>query len=137
VTQAKHESPRRRWRSVGAVLAGLVFVVSTHTFTDVVMHATGVFPGWGQPMSDAMFALATVYRSVLSALGSYVAARLAPRAPMRHALALGGMGVVLGTAGAAATWNLGLGPHWYAVALVVSALPCAWAGGRLHKALHG
>jgi len=43
----------------------------------------------------------------------------------------GAIGMVLGIIGAAVTWNRGLGPHWYSVALVVTALPSAWAGGKL------
>jgi len=26
-----------------------------------------------------------------------------------------------------------LGPAWYPIALVITALPCAWLGGRLYK----
>jgi hypothetical protein len=35
------------------------------------------------------YLLALVYRTVYGILGGYVTARLAPRAPMRHALILG------------------------------------------------
>ena len=35
--------------------------------------------------------------------------------------------------GAVATWNAGLGPHWYPIALVVLALPQAWLGGKLYE----
>ena len=40
-------------------------------------------------MSDALFLLATVYRSLYAVAGSYVTARLAPHRPMKHALAGG------------------------------------------------
>ena len=42
--------------------------------------------------------------------------------------------LALSIIGAAATWNRGpaFGPHWYALALVVTALPTAWVGGKLH-----
>ena len=84
-------------------------------------------------MSDALFLLATVYRTVYTVLGSYVTARLAPHAPMKHALAGGVVGLVLSTVGAVTTWDRGpeFGPHWYPLALVATAMPCAWAGGRL------
>ena len=58
------------FRSIGAVLAGFFAVVIAHLGTDVVLHATGVFPPWGQPMSDALFLLATDYRTVFSVAGS-------------------------------------------------------------------
>ena len=125
--------PRRALRRVGAVLAGLLAVVVLSTVTDSVLHATGIFPPEGQPMSDALFVLATAYRMVYGVAGGYVAARLAPDRPMTHALVLGGVGVVLSSARAIATWNAGpeFGPRWYPLLLVVTALPCAWAGGRL------
>ena len=39
-------------KSIGAVLAGLIFIFVTHIGTDAVMHVTGVFPPAGQPMYD-------------------------------------------------------------------------------------
>lgn len=52
---------------------------------------------------------------------------------MKHALIGGAIGTVLATVGALVTWNKDLGPHWYAVALVVGALPTAWVGARLRR----
>ncbi len=120
-------------RSVGALFAGFVVVVVLSLGTDVLMHVTGVFPPWGEPMSDSRFLLATAYRILYAVAGSYVTARLAPHRPMKHALLGGVVGLVLSTLGAVATWDRGpeLGPHWYPLALVATALPCAWAGGRL------
>ena len=120
-------------KSIGAVLAGFVAVVVLSLGADLVLHATGVFPPWDQRMSDALFLLATVYRTIYCIAGSYIAARLAPDRPMAHALVLGVVGLVVSTAGAVATWNKGpeFGPHWYPVALIVTAIPCAWLGGRL------
>lgn len=122
-------------KSILAVLAGLVFIVATHLGMDEAMHATGVFPPKGEPMFDpALNALALGYRSVFSVLGCALAAWLAPRARMGHALALGAIGTVLASAGAAAMIPLNLGPVWYPVALAASALPCAWVGGKLVRA---
>ena len=119
-------------KSIGAVLAGLLVIVILSSAVDVVLHATGVFPPWGQPMSDALFALATGYRIVISIGGCYIAARLAPNRPMQHALALGIIGVVISAIGAAVTIGKGpeLGPMWYPLALVAVSMPCAWLGGR-------
>jgi hypothetical protein len=120
-------------RSAGAVLCGFgaVFVISLGT--DLVLHAAGVFPAWGQAMNERLFLLATAYRTLYSIGGSYIAARLAPNQPMQHAMALGGLGLVASTIGAWATWSHvpSLGPHWYPLALVVTAIPCAWLGGKL------
>jgi hypothetical protein len=124
--------PRRILRSIGAVLAGFLVVVVLSLGTDLVLHAAGVFPPWDQRMSDALFLLATAYRILYAVAGSYVTARLAPHRPMKHALVGGAVGLVLSAVSAVATWNRpDLGPHWYPLALVATALPCAWAGGRL------
>lgn len=120
-------------RSSGALAAGFVVTAALSLGTDVVMHGTGVFPGWGEPMSGGLFVWATVYRVVFTMLGGYVTATLAPTRPMAHVVWLGVLGTAVATAGAAATWNAGpaFGPHWYPVLLVLTALPCVWAGGRL------
>lgn len=126
--------PRRTLLSIGAVLAGLLVIVLISTATDMVMHGSGVFPPLGAPMSDSLFLMTTAYRIVISVAGCYITARLAPDRPMRHALALGVVGVVASAAGAVATWNRGpaFGPHWYPLALIALAMPCAWLGGKLY-----
>jgi len=125
--------PRRMGRSIGAVVTGLLVVVILSTGTDMALHAGGVFPPAGQPMVAALWLLATAYRMVYGVAGSYLAARLAPDRPMTHALALGVVGLALSTVGAVATWNRGpaFGPKWYSLSLIATAMPCAWAGGRL------
>jgi hypothetical protein len=84
-------------------------------------------------VSDGPLVLATAYRIVFGVVGSYVTARLAPDRPMLHAMIGGVLGFVVSIAGAVATWNRGpaFGPHWYPVALIVIALPCAWLGGKI------
>jgi hypothetical protein len=128
--------PRRRRgmvRSIGALFGGFLAVVVLSIGTDVALLATGVFPPLGQPMSDALLLLATVYRSIYAIVGSYITARLAPDRPMQHALAGGAVGLVLSIEGAVLAWNTvsTLGSHWYPLALVATAIPCAWAGGKL------
>lgn len=125
--------PKRTGRSIWALFAGFLVVAGLSTAADAVMHATGVFPPMGEPMADSRFLLATAYRVVFAILGCYLTARLAPARPMKHALIGGAIGFVLATLGAVATWNEGpaFGPHWYPLALVATALPCAWLGGRL------
>ncbi len=120
-------------RSVGAVFAGVLTVFILSLGTDVVLHATGIYPPWFQPMSNALFLVATAYRIVYGILGGYITARLALDRPMLHAVALGVVGLILSIAGAVGTWNAGpeFGPRWYPLALVVTALPCAWAGGKI------
>ena len=126
--------PRSIGRSIGALAAGFLAVVILSIGTDKVMHATGIFPQIGQPMSDTLFLLALAYRCIYGVAGSYIVARLAPDRPMQHALLSGLVGFILSTVGVVATWNKGpeFGPKWYPLALVATAIPCAWAGGKLH-----
>ena len=127
------QSPRRRGRSLVALLAGMFAGILLSLGTDYVLHAIGLFPALGQPVSSPLLLLATVYRTVYGVLGAYIAARLAPNQPMMHALVLGMLGFVVSIIGAVVTWNMGpaYGPHWYPVALVVLAIPTAWLGGKL------
>src|SRR5687767_721530 len=130
-TSGQH--PRRLARSFGAVLCGLVTVVVLSLGTDQVLHVLDVYPPWGQSMHDPWLnLLALTYRILYAVIGSYVAARLAPHAPMRHAMAVGVIGLVLSAAGAVFTITRhDFGPDWYPIALVITALPCAWVGGVL------
>ncbi|HWZ00235.1 MAG TPA: hypothetical protein VNX17_04115 [Edaphobacter sp.] len=122
-------------RSIRAVVGGIVVGVVLTLITDLVLHAVGVYPPWGQPVSDGPLVLATAYRIVFGIVGSYVTARLAPDRPMRHAMIAGSIGFIVSIAGAIATWNKGpaFGPHWYPLALIVTALPCAWVGGWMRE----
>lgn len=118
-------------RSLGAVLAGLATIVALSLATDQLFHSLGVYPPWGEPMHETgLNLLALVYRAVWTVLGGWVAARLAPFAPVGHAIALGGLGLVLGILGAIAAW--GLSPGWFLIAVALTGPICAWAGGRLH-----
>jgi hypothetical protein len=122
---------RHLGRSIGAVFAGFLVGVGLSLGTDELLHLAGLFPALGQPMSDRLLLLATAYRILYSVAASYVTARLAPGRPLQHALVGGAIGLVLSVAGTVATWNRGLGPHWYSVVVAAVALPCAWVGGKL------
>lgn len=130
------QSSRNVPRSIGAVVAGIVVGVALSIGTDVLLRSAGIFPALGVRMADSLLLLATVYRTAYSVLAAYVTARLAPRRPMFHALVGAFIGIVVATMGAIVTWNAGpqYGPHWYPIALIVLALPTAWAGGRIREA---
>jgi peptidoglycan/LPS O-acetylase OafA/YrhL len=127
------QTQRRTGRSILAVVAGIVVGAVLTTIVDIMLHAIGVYPPWGQPVSDGPLLLATAYRAVFGVVGCYIAARLAPYRPMQHALAAGAVGVIVSAVGAAVTWTRGpaFGPHWYPIALIVITMPCAWLGGKL------
>jgi hypothetical protein len=118
-----------------AVVAGLAANVVLAILADELMYALSVFP---RPPAISYetgpYIIATVYRAAFGVAGGWLTARLAPSRPMRHALILGGVGLVLCTAGLVASLTMALGPVWYPLALLVVTLPCAWLGGRLHRA---
>lgn len=122
------------FRSIGAVVAGLLAVVLLSLGTDQILHELKVFPPWGEPMHDPMLnAIALSYRLVFGVVGPYITARLAPHAPMRHAITLGILGLVLASFGAYMAVNMNVGPAWYPIALALSSLPTAWLGGWLYQ----
>jgi hypothetical protein len=79
--------------------------------------------------TTAMLIAATVYRSLYAVAGGYLAARLAPEQPMLHAIILGMIGFAVALVGCILMWHVG--NHWYPIALVITALPCSWAGGKI------
>jgi hypothetical protein len=119
------------FKSVGAVFAGFVTVVILSMGTDFALESLGIFP----PLSDPglyitwMLLLALAYRCVYTAAGGYVTAVLAPSRPMRHVIILGIFGLAGGAAGVIVGWNMS--HHWYPIAILISAFPCTWLGGRL------
>ena len=124
-------------RSIWAVIAGVLVIIIVTTLVDIILHATGVFPPIDQPINNALALLATSYRIVISVGGAWLTARLAPEKPVKHAIILGCVGVVLGLMGVVATWNLSLGPRWYPISLVVLAIPQCWVGGKIYETQSG
>jgi hypothetical protein len=124
---------KNTWKSIWAVVAGVLTIIIVTTLVDIVLHVAHVYPSAKEPLNDSLALLASSYRLIIGIAGGYLTARLAPDRPMRHAMILGYVGVVLGMVGLVATWNLGLGPRWYPISLVVLAIPQCWAGGKLYE----
>ena len=120
-------------KSFLAVFVGVLFIIVVTTLVDMALHAVGFYPPSEVPLSDPLAVVATAYRIVISVAGAWLTARLAPQNPLKHALILGVVGTVLGLVGVVATWNLGMGPRWYPIALAVLAIPQCWAGGKLFE----
>lgn len=119
-------------KSIWAVIAGFLIVVLLSMGTDFVLESLGVFPPQSEPglYTAGMLAVALIYRCIYTVAGGYVTARLAPDRPIRHAIILGCVGIVAGMIGVVVSWNISP-EHWYPIALVVTALPCTWSGGKL------
>ncbi len=124
---------RQLGRSFAAIAVAIVANVVLSLGIDQGLHVLGVYPPWGQPMFDASLnLLALSYRLAFGVLAGYLVARLAPRAPMRHAAILGMIAIALSTLGAIGSiTQYDLGPDWYPIAIVVTAFPCIWVGAAL------
>jgi hypothetical protein len=119
-------------KGIGAILAGIVFIVVTHTATDFVLEKLGIFTPPDQGFHTTwMVVTATIYRSIYTVAGGYLTAALAPNRPMRHVMILGIIGTAAGIFAAIVTIPMQIAPAWYPIALAVLALPCTWLGGKL------
>ena len=119
-------------KGIGAILAGIIFIVVTHTGTDFVLEKLGIFTPPDQGFNITwMVVTATVYRSIFTIGGGYLTAALAPDPRMRYVMILGLIGLAMSTLAAIVTIPMNLGPAWYPIALAVLALPCVWLGGKL------
>ena len=77
-----------------------------------------------------LYLLALSYRIFYTVLGGFITARLSPRAPLRHVIVLGIIGLIAGSAGVVVAMTMAdLGPTWYPIAIAVTAYPCTWLGG--------
>lgn len=119
-------------KSIGAVLAGFIFIVATHAGTDMILEGLGIFTPPDQGFHITwMVVTATIYRTILSIAGSFLTGILAPSRPMLHALILGFIGLAAGTAAAIYVIPMDLSPMWFPILLAAEAVPCAWIGGKL------
>jgi hypothetical protein len=121
-------------RSAVALLAGMALIVVLSIATDFVAAVVGLNPSAETPaQQDWRYLLPLGYRCLFAVAGSYLAARLAPAAPMTHALALGAVGALFAVAGLVVAIRDDINPLWYPAALVLATIPCAWAGGVSHR----
>ena len=128
---ASPASRLRLGRSVLAILIAIAINVAASLTVDEVFHLLGVYPPWGAAMPDTGDnVLALSYRLVITVWANVLALRFAGYAPGGHALALAGVGTLLGTLGAIQTTAPGaadFGPDWYPWSLAVTAPLCALA----------
>ena len=119
-------------RSIVAIVIGFVVIAALAIGTAVGLTAAGVFPSAIEPITNpGLLLLETVYVAVYAIFGCWLAAFLAPNRPMRHALILGALGLVLNLVMAPTTW--GVRPAWSVVLNLALVMPYAWLGGRLRE----
>ena len=62
-------------------------------------------------------------------MGSYITARSTPTRPMRLVMTGGAIGLAVSIMRVIAMWHKP--PHWYGIALIITALPRASLGGKI------
>ena len=135
--QPASASSGRKWlrtRRAFSVVAGVLIVMVLSSATDITLESLRVLPA-GPLYDTGLLLLATAYRVVYSIAASFMVARLAPDKPMRHALAFGGIGLLMSTIGVVVNAQMELGAMWYPVLLLALAMPCAWSGGKVSEIL--
>jgi hypothetical protein len=121
-------------RSIAAVVAGFVTIAVLSMGADVLLRQAmpGAFaPGTGRVDDPRILLLMIAYVGLFAVFGCWLTARLAPSRPMRHALILGALGLVLNVGGSIAMWDTA--PAWYHVVSMLLVMPYAWLGGRIRE----
>lgn len=125
-------------RSIGAVVLGFVAIGALAFGTQKLiapMLPAGSFDAMGNPLTSPLQLATLAYVAVYATFGCWLAGRLAPSAPMKHALALGVLGLVFNVATSMPFWKTM--PAWYLVVGIGTTMLWAWLGGRLAERSSG
>lgn len=120
-------------RSILAIAAGFIIIGLLAVGTDGVAHAIrpDIFGPNSSTSNLQYLVIAIIYVGVYATFGCWLAATLAGRRPMLHALILGVLGLVFNLAAVRGMWSLF--PHWYTVVSLILVMPFAWLGGRIRE----
>ena len=119
-------------RSILAVVTGFVLtglLIGATTFF-VVSSNPGAFDARNAPTTLGMLLVMHAYVAVYATLGCWVAARMAPSRPMRHAMIVGVLGVIVNAANPS-IWSTY--PLWSNVVSIGSPLLLAWLAGTIRE----
>ena len=121
-------------RSIAAVVTGFFYIGALSVGADLALRAVlpGTFSATGRVDSVPVLLLMLCYVGFFAISGCYLAARIAPHSPMRHAMILGVLGLAFSVMGTIAAWDTC--PAWFHVVSLALVLPYAWAGGRIREA---
>lgn len=118
-------------RSILAIVAGFIAIAVFALGADAVVRRglPQFFGPGGRSDHTGMLLVMAAYSAGFAAGGAWLTARLAPGRPLRHALILGGLGLVLAVPVTIQHW--GTAPAWFHVTTLALTMPAAWAGGVL------
>lgn len=113
------------------MIAGFLLTGSLSLGADFLLTRLipGAFDAAGGVENPLILVIMLAYVFVFATFGSYVCGRLAPRAPLKHALILGAIGLILGVVGAVLKWKLT--PTWYHIVALLIPMVSAWLGGQI------
>jgi hypothetical protein len=116
-------------RSLLAVALGYVVMLVAYRGCDLIITALKpeFAPQPGEPPDAAYFVFLLGTGFFFMIVGGYVAALLAGRSEMKHALSLGALSIAMGIL--EAILFEGEQPLWYTVALMFLSIPSALVGG--------
>jgi hypothetical protein len=120
-------------RSIIAIVVGFVFIGVLAFGTDAALRAAmpDAFAPGGRLDSVTLLLFTQLYVFVYAVAGCYLAARIAGRKPMQHALILGALGLVFNIIGSVKMWDTA--PAWYHIVAILLVMPAAWLGGRIRE----
>ena len=121
-------------RSILAVIAGYLVLAVAIGLVDFILSliSPDQYPNGMNPATKWMIVELAIGLCLLVA-GGYVTARIARRAEMRHALALGILAAAMAAVSLLVYKNRQ--PFWFQLVILTGAIPAALGGGRL-KARH-
>jgi hypothetical protein len=129
-------------KNIGAILAGFAITLFLTRGTDIILESTGVFPTVEEQQKYGfnilwMNIVAIVYRIAFAIVGGYLTAKLSSTKPKRNVNILGIAGTTIAIIGNIVVSQIpemaNVLPLWFSVALVLTAYPSVWFGGRLAK----
>jgi len=117
-------------RSLLSVALGYVVMLVAQLGGDTVLTALApaIMPEPGEPPDSAYFAFRLGTGFFFIAIGGYVAAMLAGRSEMKHALSLGALSITACIL--EGYYFAGEQPLWYTIALMFLSIPGALVGGH-------
>ena len=118
-------------KSVIAIIVCFMVGALLCIITDILLDKIGYMKAESfKENSPWVILVVIIYRFIYNVIGCYVAAAMAPARPMRHAMIIGVIGLVLGTLGSIVMWDKAVA--WYNISIILISVPCAYIGGQLY-----
>ena len=120
-------------RSIFAVAAGFFAAAILSLCGDVALRAAAprAFDAAGQGNASWVLLLMLAYSALFTFAGAYLAARIAIRKPVVHALAAGGVVLLVSVASTVVAWSTA--PAWFHITALVLIMPAAFLAGTLRE----